>query len=180
MAIRDAELAQWGLANRRNAHRSATPSPDTITNPAGLVGDGTTGIAPGRVGVTVRVSVTVRVGVLVAVSAGVLVAVPVLVVVEVDDAVGDGPRVLVGVLVPVLVTVPVAVPVLTGAAVMVAVAVAVAVPVGTPVGVFVGPATVTCPFVSGLQARLPSFNEQPFGISGVVMKLSGLVPGATP
>lgn len=169
-----------GLPNRRSAQRSATPSPDTITNPAGLVGDGTTGIAPGRVGVTVRVSVTVRVGVRVAVSVAVPVAVPVLVVVDVDDAVGDGPRVLVGVLVPVLVAVPVAVAVLTGADVLVAVAVAVAVPVGTPVGVFVGPATVTCPFVSGLQLGDPSFNEQPFGISGVVKNVSGLVPGATP
>jgi hypothetical protein len=182
------------LANRRSAQTSATPSPDTITNPAGLVGDGTTGIAPGRVGVTVRVSVTVPVGVLVAVLLGVplaeavCVTVPVLVVVKVLVAVPTGADVRVAVAVFVAeaeavgTPVEVGVEVLTGVRVLVETGVLVEtdvrVSVGVFAGVFVGPPTVTCPFVSGLQAV--SFSEQPPGISGVPAKVSALAPGATP
>ena len=142
--------------NRRRAQSSAAPRPLTRTAPAGLVGDGATGIA-GRVAVAARVLVTVRVGVSVrvfvaagvfdgvsvldgvSVADAVLVVEPVGVVVGVFDAVllcdavGDGPivgvSVTVGVLVRVAVAVcdAVAVPVLAGATVFVAVNVAVAV-----------------------------------------------------
>jgi len=99
---------------RRSAHSSATPSPPTNTRPAGLVGDGITGI-PGRVAVMLGVNVMVRVAVTVGVSDAVLVS--------------DG----------VTVTVAVSVDV-TGAAVSVAVLVSVVVGdrLGDTVGVIVG------------------------------------------
>ena len=95
-------------ARRRNAQSRPMPKPPIITRPAGLVGDGTTGIG-GRVGVVVAVlvgvAVTVRVKVAVAVLLGVtvLVAVSVAVAVFVNVAVGVSVGVLVGVVVGVLV-----------------------------------------------------------------------------
>ena len=62
------------LPSRRSAHSSAIDSPPIIVSPAGLTGDGTTGIG-GRVRVTVKVAVVVFDGVVVGVFVGVLVGV---------------------------------------------------------------------------------------------------------
>ena len=58
------------LPSRRSAHSSAIDSPPIIVSPAGLTGDGTTGIG-GRVRVTVKVAVVVFDGVVVGVFVGV-------------------------------------------------------------------------------------------------------------
>src|SRR5215472_4741759 len=79
-------------ARRRRAHSRPTPKALIMAMPAGLVGDGTTGIG-GRVGVSVAVLVRVGVSVNVAVTVAVLVAVAVAV--AVDVAVTEG--VMVGV-----------------------------------------------------------------------------------
>ncbi len=117
-------------ANRRSAQSSATVRPPINTRPAGLAGDGITGM-PGRVAVGARVfvavpvAVTVPVDVTVAVIDGVRVVDGVNVTdgvcetVAVFDGVGDGPVVGVSVTVAVLVRVAVFV----GARVLVGVAV---------------------------------------------------------
>jgi len=113
----------------------ASTRPDTITRPAGEVGDGTTGIG-GDVGVGVFVSVGVLVGVLVGVTVGVFVGVSVGVCVGVIVGVFVG--VSVGVSVGVGVAVGVSVGVFVGVAVGVFVGVFVGVSVGVSVGVLVG------------------------------------------
>ena len=140
------------------------------TRPAGLVGEGTTGV-PGRVAVMVRVSVAVPVDVIVGVTVavpvieGVKVTVGVSVTVAVFDAVrvwvgvGDGP--MVGVSVAVGVFVCVLVDVAVGELLGVFVSVPVAVAVSVVVGVLVGGAvpTAICPLdgsqVSGLRSATP-------------------------
>jgi hypothetical protein len=176
----------------------------TMTTPAGLVGDGITGI-PGRVLVGLGVSVTVPVAVMVAVFDGVKVTDGVCVTeaVEVTDAVAvtvrvsvavgvfegvsvcegvaEGPVVGVSVAVAALVRVAVTVPVdaVVAVALLVAVSptVAVAVTVATAVLVAVGCTgpTVIWPFTSS-QAGVPSLRLQPFGMFAVALKVSGVTP----